>query len=142
MIRALGHCRAPGAAARLRDLYPECGPHERLQIIWALLRIRPPWIAGFLQQRLAETDLEMRRAAAQGLSEVADADQLPVLLPLAEDADWNIRNEAARGLGRLGSVPQARSVLLTLVRDVESVVAATARASLERLTGDAARIPA
>jgi len=141
VIRALGHCRAASAAVKLRNLYSECGPHEKLQIIWTLLRIRPPWIADFLQQQLSAPDLEMRRAAAQGLSEVADADQLPVLIPLAQDADWNIRNEAARGLGRLDS-EEARSVLLTLVRDVESVVAATARASLERLPGDAVRIPA
>lgn len=139
VIRALGHCRAPSAAVRLRDLYSECGPHEKLQIIWSLLRIRPPWIADFLEQQLSTTDLETRRVAAQGLCEVADAGQLGVLLPLAEDSDWNIRNEAARGLGRLAS-PEARSVLLTLVRDMESVVAATARASLERL--DAVRIPA
>ncbi len=141
VIRALGYCRAPAAAARLRDLYPECGPHEQLQIVWSLLRIRPPWLTDFLRQRLSDADLDMRRAAAQGLSAVADADQLPVLVPLVDDADWNIRNEAARGLGRLAT-PEARAALLTLARDVESVVAATARASLERLPGNAALIPA
>ena len=66
---------------------------------------------------------------------------LPVLLPLAEDADWSIRNEAARGLGRLAK-PVTRAVLLALARDVEPVVAATARASLERLQSEALRIPA
>jgi HEAT repeat protein len=83
----------------------------------------------------------MRRAAAQGLSEVAGIDQLPVLIPLAADADWNIRNEAARALGRLAT-PETRAVLLTLVRDVESVVAATARASLELLPRQVSRISA
>jgi HEAT repeat protein len=141
VIRALGHCRAPGAAAKLRDIFVECGPHEQLQIVWSLLRIRPPWLTEFLRQRLSDTNLEMRRAAAQGLSEVADEDELRLLVPLAEDADWNIRNEAARGLGRLAS-PEAKAALLTLVRDEESVVAATARASLERLPGDAALLPA
>jgi HEAT repeat protein len=141
VIRALGHCRAPSAAAPLRSLYPRCGPHEQLQIVWSLIRIAPPWIAAFLRERLGESSLEMRRAAAQGLSEVAGIDQLPVLIPLATDADWNIRNEAARALGRLGT-PETRAVLLTLVRDVESVVAATARASLELLPRQVARIPA
>jgi HEAT repeat protein len=137
VIRALGHCRAQRAAGRLRDLYPACGPHERLQIVWSLLRIAPSWLSEFLRERLAEPDLEMRRAAAQGLAEVAGYDQLPVLLALAEDPDWDIRNAAARGLGRLGT-PEARPALLNLVRDVESVVAATARAALEQ-PRDAAR---
>jgi HEAT repeat protein len=137
VIRALGHCRAQAGAARLRDLYPECGPHEQLQIVWSLLKIGPPWLSQFLLLRLAEPDLDMRRAAAQGLSDVAGLDHLPVLLALADDADWDIRNSAARGLGRLGT-PEARSALLTLARDVESVVAATARAALEQPSRDAA----
>jgi HEAT repeat protein len=141
VIRALGHCRAPSAAEPLRSLYPRCGPHEQLQIVWSLIRIAPPWITAFLRERLGESSLEMRRAAAQGLSEVAGIDQLPVLIPLAADADWNIRNEAARALGRLGA-PETREVLLTLVRDVESVVAATARASLELLPRQVSRISA
>ena len=137
VIRALGHCRAQAGAARLRDLYPECGPHEQLQIVWSLLRIAPPWLSQFLLLRLAEPDLDMRRAAAQGLSDVAGLDHLPVLRALADDGDWDIRNSAARGLGRLGT-PEARSALLTLARDVESVVAATARAALEQALRDAA----
>jgi HEAT repeat protein len=94
-------------------------------------------LSQFLLLRLAEPDLDMRRAAAQGLSDVAGLDHLPVLLALADDADWDIRNSAARGLGRLGT-PEARSALLTLARDVESVVAATARAALEQPSRDAA----
>jgi HEAT repeat protein len=137
VIRALGHCRAQAGAARLRDLYPECGPHEQLQIVWSLLRIAPPWLSQFLLLRLAEPDLDMRRAAAQGLSDVAGFDHLPVLLALADDADWDIRNSAARGLGRIGT-PETRTALLTLARDVESVVAATARAALEQPSRDAA----
>jgi HEAT repeat protein len=140
VIRALGHCRAQAAASRLRDLYPECGPHEQLQIVWSLLRIAPPWLSEFLLLRLAEPDLDMRRAAAQGISEVAGFDHLPVLLALAEDADWDIRNSAARGLGRLGT-PETRPALFTLARDVESVVAATARAALEQLSYGASPRP-
>ncbi|MGH7580673.1 MAG: HEAT repeat domain-containing protein, partial [Gemmatimonadales bacterium] len=136
VIRALGHCRAQAAAARLRDLYRECGPHEQLQVVWSLLRIAPPWLSEFLLQRLADPDLDMRRAAAQGLSEAAGFEHLPVLARLAEDPDWDIRNSAARGLGRLGTA-EARGTLLTLVRDVESVVAATARAALDQPFRDA-----
>jgi HEAT repeat protein len=137
VIRALGHCRARAAATRLRGLYPECGPHEQLQIVWSLLRIAPPWLSEFLLLRLAEPDLDLRRAAAQGISEVAGFDHCSTLLTLAEDADWDIRNSAARGLGRLGT-DEARAALLMLARDVESVVAATARAALEQLSPDPA----
>ncbi len=130
VIRALGNCRARPAATRLRDLYLECGPHEQFQIIWALLRISPPWLADFLLRRLEEPDVDKRRAAAQGLAEAAGPEHVAVLLGLADDPDWDIRNSAARGLGRMGT-PESRAALLTLARDVESVVAATARAALD-----------
>ncbi len=131
VIRALGQCRAQAAAVRLRDLFPQCGPHEQLQIVSSLLRIAPPWLPDFLLLRLESPDLDMRRAAAQGLAETAGQEHLPVLRRLAEDADWDIRHSAARWLGRLRSA-ETRDVLLTLARDVESVVAATARAALEQ----------
>jgi HEAT repeat protein len=141
VIRALGRCRAKSAAAKLRTIFPDCGPHEQLQIVSSLIRIAPPWIGEFLRERLGDREVEMRRIAAQGLADLAEEHELPVLLPLAEDADWSIRNEAARGLGRLAK-PVTRAVLLALARDVEPVVAATARASLERLQSEALRIPA
>jgi HEAT repeat protein len=131
VIRALGQCRAQPAAVRLRDLFPQCGPHEQLQIVSSLLRIAPPWLPEFLLLRLKSPDLDMRRAAAQGLAETAGPGHLPMLRSLAEDADWDIRHSAARGLGRLRTA-ETRDVLLTLARDVESVVAATARAALEQ----------
>jgi HEAT repeat protein len=141
VIRALGHCQAPQAAGRLRDLYPDCAPHEQAQIVRSLLRLGPPWLSEFLVQRLHDADLELRRAAAQGLSEVAVMELLPVLLGLARDADWNIRNEAARGLARLKTT-EARDALLTLARDEETVVATTARASLEQWSGEIDRTAA
>ena len=48
VIRALGQCRAQAAAARLRELFPECGPHEQLQIVSSLIRIAPAWLPEFL----------------------------------------------------------------------------------------------
>jgi HEAT repeat protein len=141
IIRALGLCRAPAAAPKLRAIFPECGPHEQLQIAAALIRIAPAWIAEFLRERLADPEVEMRRVAAQGLADLAGEQDLGLLLPLADDADWGIRNEVARGLGRLAK-PATRHILLALARDVEPVVAATARASLDRLQPEAIRISA
>jgi len=141
IIRALGHCRAAAAAPKLRSIFPECGPHEQLQIVAALIRIAPAWIAEFLRDRLSDSEVEMRRIAAQGLADLADEREIGLLLPLADDADWCIRNEVARGLGRLAK-PATRHILLALARDVEPVVAATARASLDRLQPEAIRISA
>lgn len=131
VIRALGQCRAEAAAPRLRDLFPECGPHEQLQIVASLIRIAPPWLPEFLLLRLGAPDLDMRRAAAQGVADTAGPDRLPVLLAMAEDADWDIRHSAVRGLERMRTA-EARQALLTLARDVETVVAAAAKAALEQ----------
>lgn len=141
IIRALGHCRAAAAAPKLRAVFAECGPHEQLQIVAALIRIAPEWIAEFLRDRLSDSEVEMRRIAAQGLADLAGEREIGLLLPLADDTDWGIRNEVARGLGRLAK-PATRHVLLALARDVEPVVAATARASLDRLQPEAIRISA
>ena len=139
VIRALGHLRSTRAAERLRTLYPECGPYERLEIVWALIRIAPPGLADFLLGRLEESETELRRVAAHGLAELADPARLPLLISLAGDDDWNVRNEAARGLGLIGA-EACRGALLTLVRDVEPVVARTARKALDHLP--AAAVPA
>jgi HEAT repeat protein len=132
VIRALGHMRARDAAPKLESLYGQCGPHEQVEIILALMRIGAPGIARFLQARLSDSEPEIRRVAARGLATLADPGQLPLLLTLASDPDWCIRDEAARGLGLLG-MAECRGPLLTLARDVEAVVASTARAALGML---------
>jgi HEAT repeat protein len=132
VIRALGHMGAREAAPKLERLYGQCGPHEQVEIILALIRIGAPGVAQFLRARLSEPEAEIRRVAARGLASLADPAQLHLLLELAEDADWCIRDEAARGLGLLATA-ECRTPLLTLARDVEPVVAGTARAALGML---------
>jgi HEAT repeat protein len=129
VIRALGHLRASEAAPKLESLYGECGPYEQVEIVLALIRIAAPGVAQFLRTRLSESEPEIRRVAARGLATLADRTQLPLLLALAADSDWCIRDEAARGLGLLG-LAECREPLLILARDVEAVVASTARAAL------------
>lgn len=132
VIRALGHMRATEAVQRLESLYQECGFHEQAEIILALIRIDGPGVAGFLRHRLSDPETELRRIAAHGIAGLADRAQLPLLLSLVSDCDWNVRAEAARGLGLLG-LTECRHPLLTLVRDMEPVVAKTARAALDQL---------
>jgi HEAT repeat protein len=51
---------------------------------------------------------------------------------MVDHEDWALRNEAARALGRL-RLPEGRAPLLTLVRDIEPVVARTARSALAEI---------
>ncbi len=129
VIRALGRLRVARAATKLESLYPACALHEQLEIIGALVLIDAPGVRAFLHARFAEPELEVRRAAARGLAALAGAGDLSHLSAMAGDSDWNVRNEAARGLARL-PLDDTRPLLLTLARDVESVVSATAREAL------------
>jgi HEAT repeat protein len=132
VIRALGRMRAIEAVPKLESLYGHCHPHEQVEIVLAMTRIGGPRIAGFLRERLRESETEIRRVAARGLATVVDPTHLSLLIDLAGDADWCIRAEAARGLGRLGR-PECQETLLTLARDVEPAVASTARDGLALL---------
>jgi HEAT repeat protein len=136
VIRALGYMGAIDAASRLESMYEQCSPHEQAEIVLALTRIGAPGLREFLHLRLAEQEPEMRRIAARGLATLADPTQLSLLITLAADSDWCIRDEAARGLGLL-VMPECRQTLLTLVRDIEPVVAATAREALTRVQAGA-----
>jgi HEAT repeat protein len=134
VIRALGHLQAREAVGRLHRLYPSSPLHERLEIIQALTRIGGPELADFLRGRLMEEDVEIRRLAARGLADLADPADAQTFRRLARDPDWGIRNEAARGLAWSGAA-DGRDALLTLARDIEPVVARTARQSLDQLAG-------
>jgi HEAT repeat protein len=129
VIRALGRLRVARAATKLESLYGACALHEQLEIIGALVLIDAPGVRAFLHARLAEPELEVRRAAARGLAALAAPGDLAHLRVMAVDGDWNVRNEAARGLARL-PLDDTRQVLLDLARDIESIVSATAREAL------------
>jgi HEAT repeat protein len=133
VIRALGRLRVADAAAKLEALYSDAALHERVEIVRALAAIGAPGALEFLEVRLRASEAEVRRVAASGLADIAGRDELAILVAMADDNDWAIRNEAARGLGRLGAV--ARDTLLTLARDIEPVVARTARLALANFAG-------
>jgi HEAT repeat protein len=135
VIRALGRLRATESAPKLESLYPDAALHERVEIVRALTSIAPPGITDFLRGCLGAAEPEIRHVAASGLAQLAGSEEIPTLLAMAGHDDWALRNEAARALGRLG-LTQTRSALLTLVRDVEPIVARTARAALATLPND------
>jgi HEAT repeat protein len=139
VIRALGRLKAEAAVPKLSDLYNVCALHERLEIVAALIAIAPPGLVPFLVSRLAASEREeIRQIAAHGVAALAEPNDIGILLLMAGDADWTVRNEAAAGLGRL-ALPAGQAALLTLVRDVEMVVAQTARMALEQLGGGSLR---
>jgi HEAT repeat protein len=142
VIRALGRLRAGSAVPKLTGLYDVCALHERLEIVAALVAIAPSGLIPFLVARLSASEPEeIRQIAAHGVAMLAEPNDIGILMLIAGDADWTVRNEAAAGLGRL-SLPAGHATLLTLVRDVEAVVAQTARAALEQLGGGSLRASA
>jgi HEAT repeat protein len=129
VIRALGRLRTAEAAPKLESLYAEAALHERVEIVRALTAIAPPGITDFLAVRLRAPEPEIRHVAAFGFAQVAQPGDLATVLEMVGHDDWALRNEAARALGRL-KLPEGRAPLLTLVRDVEPVVARTACSAL------------
>jgi HEAT repeat protein len=129
VIRALGRLGQPGAAPPLETLFRSAPMHEQLEILASMERLGNPGSRLFMAECLNHSDAEIRRAAAQGLSTLATADDLDLLHRLAGSPDWVLRGEAARAYGRLG-LPEGRPPLLDLVRDLEPVVARTARVAL------------
>lgn len=132
VIRALGGLCATDAAASLERLFSSARDYERVEIVLSLIRISGPKALPFLRDHASDPDPEVKRVVIHGIAELAGPDQLDFLLVLAEDSDWYTRNEVAWGLGRLAH-PKGRAALLELVRDVEPVVARTARTALEKL---------
>jgi HEAT repeat protein len=129
VIRALGHLEVQRAAEPLMALFPNAPLHEQLEILGALARLGVAESRPFLHGRLSHPQKEIRRAAVQALVDLAEPSDLDMFRGLAGDADWVLRGEAARALGRL-DLPEARETLLDLVRDLEPTVAHTARSAL------------
>ena len=136
VIRALGQLRTADAVPKLESLYSEAALHERVEIVRALTAIAPAGITDFLGEPLRAHGPEMRHDAGENLGQLAGPADLKTVLEMAGHDDWALRNEAARALGRLG-LSEGRAPLLTLVRDVEPVVARTARSALAGLTSGA-----
>jgi HEAT repeat protein len=129
VIRALGRLRVEKALGPLTALFPTAPLHEQLEILGALARLGGEEARAFLRGALAATQKEVRRAAAQGLADVAEPGDLELFRDLAGESDWVLRGEAARALGAL-KLPEAQATLLDLARDLEPAVARTARAAL------------
>ena len=68
VIRALGRFKKKEAAAPLQKLYAEAAPHERIEVIMALVSIGDSDSVSFLKDRASESEQEIRRASVYGLA--------------------------------------------------------------------------
>lgn len=128
-IRALGRLGDKAAAQPLRECYNSAATHEKLEIVEALVRIRPSWIIPYLKQVYYKSELDLRRVAARGMVRTPDALSLEDLAGMASDQDWSIRGIAAGELaGPYGD--RGQELLMKLVRDDEPIVAGIARRSM------------
>jgi len=69
--------------------------------------------APFLKARLKDSEAEVRPRRGRRARPGRALSELPLLVKLAQDPDWTIRNHAGWGLGRL-ALPQGRDALLAL----------------------------
>jgi HEAT repeat protein len=70
--------------------------------------------------------------AISALGELGDKRALPLLLPYASNADWQIRYRVAQALGRLGGA-EAEAALEILAKDQVEQVAHEALAGKENI---------
>jgi HEAT repeat protein len=101
-----------------------------------LATIRPGAVGPPLQSAARSPDAYVRWKAAWGLGKIAGS--ADALVPLLDDPDIDVRREAARGLGRLGSA-EALAPLRRALRDPNSFVRRWAADALGQLRDPAAR---
>jgi hypothetical protein len=82
-----------------------------------------------LARRVVEDQHETKKGAAALLGVTRSPDALPLLLPLAHDADWSVRCAGVSALGRLGGVDASRAVMAALHDPDDHVRAAAAEAA-------------
>jgi HEAT repeat protein len=128
----------PALAAILRDRAVRPAAKVRAARLLVAAAVYDRQAAGPLREALRlgsgreQEAAQLRRYAAEGLGKVGDADVLPDLLPLLNDADEAVRREAAAALGRIGS-KDAASALARALRDASPPVRREAASALGRL---------
>lgn len=121
------------AAAVLMTLLAEADtqPVMRAEILRTLLKVpqaavvaSPDWPALFQH---AQSEVREQAAALAGVWEPGNAERAAQLLPLVDDEDSFVREEAVRALGRIGvTSPELRAVLDGAIQDEDDVVARAA----------------
>jgi HEAT repeat protein len=122
---------------KLTEAYPDLEQAYRntqdwllqMSILATLGEMGDPRGAELLKTALSSPQSLIRTAAIGALGDLGDASIVPLLLPLAEDEDWQVRYRLALTLGQLPA-PEGLAALERLSQDEAEQVAATAREAL------------
>ncbi|MBL8840184.1 MAG: HEAT repeat domain-containing protein [Planctomycetes bacterium] len=135
-LRAVAAIGDREALAPLERATLDPDPLVAVAAIEAVSRLRrgePAWNQRLRQ--LARSRLPLQRVAAtQALADADDPTLEPLLRELLDDDSWRVREQAARGLGRLRSVA-AVAPLIELVANERRRVRLAAAAALRRISG-------
>jgi HEAT repeat protein len=128
-IASLGVAGRESSALPLIALFDSAHAHERITIAGALARIGGSDSVRFLSSKVDDTDVTIRRVAAEVVCTSASVPPLDLLSRLALDDDWVVRKWAVAGLTR-NEGQHAHMLLVQLARDVDDMVCEAARSAL------------
>jgi HEAT repeat protein len=129
---ALGRLGDGEAIPTLLAALPDPHPMVREAAFRALLRLDREALAGALREAVRDRGTSWRRDAALFSAELLGNEAFPVLEVFSRDADSNVREGAAAGLGYLSGVAPG-GCLLTLLDDSSLEVRRAAISALERV---------
>ncbi len=120
--RAISQLAKTGVSAldALATALQESSSREaRRNALWTLTQIDSPLARKMVRSALMDKDGTVRHAATQSISLWRDQDAITVLQSLLQDADLQVRRNAAEALGRIGN-PAAVSSLLNAAAQLDS----------------------
>ena len=133
VVRAIGKIAHPSGAAALEGAMADSSPLVRREAVLAWSSLLRQDGAAPVVALVTDTDLSVRRAAAQAVGRFREASARAALEELVvSDADAAVRRNAAWALGRIGDAA-SRTALTTAASDSSSLVRMTAKAALRQL---------
>jgi len=133
VVRAIGKLAHTSGQAVLADAMADSSPLVRREAIVAWSALLRQDSAAPVAALVTDTDLSVRRAAAQTVGRFREASARTALEQLVvSDSDAAVRRNAAWALGRIGDAG-SRTALTTAASDSSSLVRMTAKAALRQL---------
>ncbi len=115
--RILGWERVPTAAnvEKIREATADDAAQVRAGALAALVRLAAPDAKERARAALGDPDGTVRATAVKCLSDLRDADAVPLLVKVAvDDGDWSARRGAVEAVGRLGTEANAGEIASAL----------------------------
>lgn len=102
----------------------------KFSIVAALGELGEPRAFDLLQNALNDPTELVQAAAVSSLGELADPRAIPLILPYAQNSDWQIRYRVAQALRHFSNHDPVKATLTTLAQDEIDQVAQEAQRSL------------